>query len=215
MPISEKQLAANRANALKSTGPRSDEGKARSSMNGFSSPWLAGLTAVMNDEDRLSQGCFIEEFMADLNPRGAVEIQLARTIALDNWRLNRIKSVEENIFAWGTLVSPGIKAESDIQEVENAMAHASSYLKHADKINQISLYEARLNRAIAGNLKLLEKRQADRLKRTPAPVHEPIEITRAAHANQSLTFTNGFAPQQNITPPTPSLVQPFSPPQAA
>ena len=33
MPISDKQLAANRANAAKSTGPRTPEGKARSAQN--------------------------------------------------------------------------------------------------------------------------------------------------------------------------------------
>lgn len=33
MPVSEKRLAANRANALKSTGPRTPEGKARSARN--------------------------------------------------------------------------------------------------------------------------------------------------------------------------------------
>jgi hypothetical protein len=32
-PVSEKQLAANRANAARSTGPTSDTGKARSSQN--------------------------------------------------------------------------------------------------------------------------------------------------------------------------------------
>jgi hypothetical protein len=32
-PVSDKQLAANRANAAQSTGPRSHEGKARSAQN--------------------------------------------------------------------------------------------------------------------------------------------------------------------------------------
>ncbi|HZQ53175.1 MAG TPA: hypothetical protein VFB14_13315, partial [Bryobacteraceae bacterium] len=34
-PISEAKLAANRANAEKSTGPKSEEGKSRSSRNSF------------------------------------------------------------------------------------------------------------------------------------------------------------------------------------
>ena len=33
--ISQKQLAANRQNALKSTGPKSNKGKKKSSMNAF------------------------------------------------------------------------------------------------------------------------------------------------------------------------------------
>jgi hypothetical protein len=40
-PLSEKQLAANRANALKSTGPRTEAGKARSSRNAVRHAMLA------------------------------------------------------------------------------------------------------------------------------------------------------------------------------
>jgi hypothetical protein len=32
---------------------------------------------------------------------------MARTLAIDNWRLNRIKAVEENIFAWGCEATTG------------------------------------------------------------------------------------------------------------
>ena len=53
-PISEKQLAANRANALKSTGPRTAEGKARSSRNarkhGFAAISVTALTPEDLDE---------------------------------------------------------------------------------------------------------------------------------------------------------------------
>jgi hypothetical protein len=37
----EKQVAANRRNALKSTGPRTPEGKKRSAANGFKSALLS------------------------------------------------------------------------------------------------------------------------------------------------------------------------------
>jgi hypothetical protein len=136
MPISDKQLAANRRNAQFSTGPKSPEGKERSSLNGFKHPEL-GLTALMVDEDREAQTAFVREYMADLDPRGAVEVQLARTLAMDNWRLNRIKAVEENIFAWGFAVDHANACHSEIPEVENAMIHAVSYMQYADRINKI------------------------------------------------------------------------------
>ncbi len=78
MPISDKQLAANRRNAQFSTGPKTPEGKERSALNGFKHPEL-GLTALMADEDREAQTAFIREYIVDLDPRGAVELQLART----------------------------------------------------------------------------------------------------------------------------------------
>ena len=166
MPISDKQLAANRRNAQHSTGPKSPEGKERSALNGFKHPEL-GLTALMVDEDREAQTAFVREYITDLDPRGAVELQLARTLAMDNWRLNRIKAVEENIFAWGFAVEHKDCCSSEIPEVENAMIHAVSYMQYADRINKISLYESRLSRVIARNTELLEKRQAERRKNQP------------------------------------------------
>src|SRR2546430_3452463 len=51
MPISEKQLAANRANAAKSTGPRTPEGKARSARNVCTHGFTASSFAVVRLEE--------------------------------------------------------------------------------------------------------------------------------------------------------------------
>src|SRR5271170_4790166 len=196
MPISEKQLAANRRNAQFSTGPRTPAGKERSALNGFKHPDL-GLTALMVDEDRQAQAEFIREYIADLDPQGATELQIARTLAIDNWRLNRIKAVEENIFAWGFAVDNADACSSEIPQVENAMIHAVSYLQYADRIDKISRYEGRLSRIIAKNMELLEKRQAQRRERVP-PTPRTQTATAATQSNQSLNIQNGF--DQNDSP---------------
>jgi hypothetical protein len=155
-------------------------------MNGFKHP-LTGLTAVMTDEDRGAQLSFVRAYIDDLGPRGPVELQLARILALDNWRLNRIKMVEENIFAWGYEVDPGRRVTSPIAEVENAFSHANSFLTHSRAIDKISLYESRLSRTIARNLELLMKLQARRPERarnrTSSPATEPHTMTAAASAS--------------------------------
>jgi hypothetical protein len=197
MAISDKQLDANRRNAQLSTGPRTPEGKARSAMNGFTNSFT-GLTEVMTREDALARQVFIKDYIADWAPQGAIERQMATTLALDNWRLNRIKSVEENIFAWGQLVNPGVRVESEFEKIENALTHANSYLVHADRINQISLYESRLNRAIAGNTRLLLARQAERRRNQPVAEHEPKAETEEI---QYFTAGNGFA---SAIPQTPA-----------
>jgi hypothetical protein len=203
MPISEKQLAANRRNAKFSTGPKTPEGKERSALNGFKHPHL-GLTALMVDEDRESQTEFIRDFIADSDPRGAVELQMARTLAIDNWRMNRIKAVEENIFAWGFAVDHADACNSEIPQVENAMIHAVSYMQYADRINKISLYESRLSRIIARNTELLRKRQAERRKNQPETAPQTQAATATTQPNQPLTFPNGF--DQNDIPATPADV---------
>src|SRR5438105_11544511 len=50
-PVSEKQLAANRANATRSTGPRTPEGKARAAQNARKHGFTASTFAVVRLED--------------------------------------------------------------------------------------------------------------------------------------------------------------------
>lgn len=77
---SEKQIAANRRNALLSSGPKTPEGKKASSRNSF----RHGLTARNNDK----LGCEIE---SSLHPEGAAEHRLAQSVAGDHFRLNRAR----------------------------------------------------------------------------------------------------------------------------
>jgi hypothetical protein len=202
MQISEKQLEANRANAQKSTGPRTEEGKARSAMNGFSNSFLGNLATIMTNEDRLAQAEFVRDYVADWKPIGAIERQMANVLAMDNWRLNRIKSVEENMFAWGHEVAPGIRVESDFEPVVNALTHANSFLVHAEKFNKLSLCESRLNRMIAKNTEQLLKRQADRRKNEALAGHEPKP---SAQPLQHFTAANGFASMNPQTTSEPAM----------
>ncbi|MGA2268535.1 MAG: hypothetical protein ABSH44_08715, partial [Bryobacteraceae bacterium] len=50
-PVSDKQLAANRANATHSTGPRTPQGKARSALNSRKHGFAASGFAVLRIED--------------------------------------------------------------------------------------------------------------------------------------------------------------------
>ena len=56
-PVSEKQLAANRANATQSTGPRSPEGKARSAQDSRKHGFTATTFAVVRLEELAESTC--------------------------------------------------------------------------------------------------------------------------------------------------------------
>ena len=152
----------------------------RATLKGFKSR-ITGLTNIMTDEDRIHQDTFVREYVQELDPWGKVELQLSRTIALDNWRLNRIKTAEENIFAYG-LVLPGRIFTNEVIEIEHAIGHAYTFLQHNKAINNISLYESRLNRIIGNNLDLLTKRQAERKQgaRQSQPMHVMENQAQAA-----------------------------------
>src|SRR5262249_7339383 len=66
---SEAQMAANRANAQKSTGPRTEEGKARSSMNGLKHGMRAKRENLVHEDSVQFQNDFfrISRGMVPLN----------------------------------------------------------------------------------------------------------------------------------------------------
>ena len=165
---------------------QTDHAQLRSNLNGFKSR-ITGLTTVITDEDRIHQDDFVREYVQDLDPLGVVEPRLARNIALDNWRLLRIKTVEENLFAYG-LAQPTKAFTNDRLEVENAIGHAWTFLNHHKAINSLSLYESRLNRTVEKNLNLFMKCQTKRQQRQPqaqpAQVHEIHLQTAGATAQE-------------------------------
>ena len=54
-PVSQEQLAANRANAAKSTGPRTTQGKARSAQNARKHGFTVSTFDVVRLEDLLEE----------------------------------------------------------------------------------------------------------------------------------------------------------------
>ena len=90
---SARQVAANKANAKRSTGPRSLKGKARSRSNAQKH----GLTAehiIIAGEDASECEVFATEIIEDLMPVGRLEQALAERVAALLWRLNRVSLFE-------------------------------------------------------------------------------------------------------------------------
>lgn len=92
----EKQIAANRQNAKKSTGPRTDYGKRRSRRNAM----RHGLTAetVINVfEDPAAYRALQRAIYADYRPRSNFELQLVGRLVSLLWRLRRSTAIESGI----------------------------------------------------------------------------------------------------------------------
>jgi hypothetical protein len=96
---SERQIAANRANALRSTGPRTREGKLAVAGNGLRHGILARgavLPGVEHAEDWESHQRGV---VASLRPAGLLELRLAERVAELLWRLGRVARYESLIAA--------------------------------------------------------------------------------------------------------------------
>ncbi len=92
--LSDAKLAANRTNALKSTGPKTPEGKARSRANAYRHG-MAGDGVVLVDEDRISVAQMTAELVDDLRPRGRMARLLVRQIAVMAVRLEHCREHAE------------------------------------------------------------------------------------------------------------------------
>jgi hypothetical protein len=95
----ERQIAANRLNAERSTGPKTPEGKDAVSRN--------AVTHGLTSSSGLLPGEKLEDFsdlrarvLAELAPDSAIEIELAERIASLLWRLRRVPAFEAALLAW-------------------------------------------------------------------------------------------------------------------
>ncbi len=94
---SASRLAANRANAQKSTGPRTEEGKAASRNNSLRHG-LTAKTVVLAVEDPAEYHAFRARIVDSFAPTPGVEQLLAEELADSLWRLKRAQRIEAAAF---------------------------------------------------------------------------------------------------------------------
>lgn len=96
---SKRQLEANRANARRSSGPRTPNGKASSSSNALKH----GLTArfeLMADENPAEFDALRDGLEADFQPYSTVEHELVNDLAGQFWRLRRLRALEASLLEY-------------------------------------------------------------------------------------------------------------------
>ena len=92
-----RQIAANRRNASKSTGPRTEEGKHRSRCNAVRHG-LTAETVIDTLEDAEDYKAFEAAITADYDAQSAVERELVLRLAGLLWRLRRATTIEAGLF---------------------------------------------------------------------------------------------------------------------
>ena len=93
----EKQVAANRRNAQRSTGPRTGPGKAIARLNAVTHGGLAITPVVPHIEQPAAWERHLDATLASLNPAGHLETVLAGRVALLLWRLGRVARYEREV----------------------------------------------------------------------------------------------------------------------
>jgi hypothetical protein len=116
---SEKQARANRQNALKSTGPKTPEGKDAVRLNALKHGLLAQEVLILG-EDAAAFKELAEGLVAELGPVGELEVRLVADIIAYHWRLRRLRRIEAGIFSWQLFEEWQERAQSEAKSYEKA-----------------------------------------------------------------------------------------------
>ena len=92
-----RQIEANRRNALRSTGPKTDAGKQVSRRNAVRHG-LTAETVIGALEDAEDYNAFEAAIIADYDAQSAVERELVLRLASILWRLRRANAMETGLF---------------------------------------------------------------------------------------------------------------------
>jgi hypothetical protein len=90
------RAAINRANSKHSTGPRTESGKQRSSLNALRHG-LTAQSAVLPSEDPAAYDQHRLKFLDEYHPVTSTETQLVHELVATSWRLNRIPLLEADL----------------------------------------------------------------------------------------------------------------------
>jgi hypothetical protein len=91
------QQLANAANAQLSTGPRTEEGKARSARNAVAHGLAVGVL-IIKPEERPEFDLFHQALVEDIKPQGALEMDALREFRDASWRLRQIRCIARGLF---------------------------------------------------------------------------------------------------------------------
>jgi hypothetical protein len=151
-PTPVDRAAINRANSRHSTGPRTDSGKQRSSLNALRHG-LTTASAVLPSEDQAAFDAHRRGFFDEYKPATPTETQLVQELADTSWRLNRIPLLEAEVLSRAAN-PPTDQAAIDFDIVDAHRALAT-----------IGLHYQRLSRQFQKTLGTLRDIQADRAER--------------------------------------------------
>jgi hypothetical protein len=160
---SYRQIEANRRNALKSTGPKTETGKQASHRNavrhGLTAETVIG--ALENAEDYKA---FEATVTADYDAQSAVERELVLRLASLLWRLRRATTIEAGLFE--------IQAEhlSDVRKARQ-ISPASREIVYA-------LFNTSSDRQAASPANLIETRHTSGSTLTKSQVGPDVELAR-------------------------------------
>jgi hypothetical protein len=159
---SQAQVAANQANAQLSSGPKTPEGKAKSSRNALKTG-LTGHTVLLPTDDAERYEAHLLSYADRFDPQTDRETELVQSLADCRWRVGRIYGLETALHARGHIEFNQMFEGYD--EKQRAMLIAGeTYSRYIKEFRNLELQEQRLIRRADRDEELLKTIQAQRLQ---------------------------------------------------
>src|SRR5450432_4777714 len=183
------QIEANRRNAQLSTGPRTPEGKAASSMNAFKTG-IDAESSVIPGEDAAALAALAERLYQGCQPQTDIESLLVDDIVRDTWLLGRLARIDAQLLIY--------KIEDTNYPSPNAPIGKA--------FDHSSTTQSRLQRRIndTRRLRLQSIKELRRLQAARPQPPAPQPASQRAHI-ESLTSPTGFVPQASRMHSTPEV----------
>jgi hypothetical protein len=168
----EKQINANRQNAQKSTGPKTDEGKAAVSQNAVKHGIFS--QSVIKGENEAAYEAFHNKMLDEYKPVGPTEILLAARIVGLWWRLERAERIQNQVIDVMIERDEPSPLQKNMQrfrpknigpdlrgagpELVLGRAFIEDY-SDSRVLDRLMLYERRIESSLHKNMRELERRQ--------------------------------------------------------
>ena len=160
------QIEASRRNGAKSNGPKTAEGRARSSQNAIKYGLTSNKIVILDGECEEAWEEFQTHFIAKFQPRDFVEERLVIQMAVNQWRLERVWSLQT-----ATVDEESATQEEIVtvkyEQWDTALIHACSYNARKDDLKALDQYESRFIRNFDRAL-----RQLNQIREQYPPQHD-------------------------------------------
>ncbi len=160
---SEAQLTANRANSQLSCGPKTPEGKAKSSLNAVTTA-LTGRTVLLPSDDVALYEQHLRDFEKELRPMNRREIGLVQSLADIEWRRDRIPALQMAIFAKGRVEFANLFDEYPAAQ-RPMLIELHTFITYEKQLRNLQIQEARLWRQREKSNAELRQMQQERHQR--------------------------------------------------
>ena len=196
-----KQLAANRRNAQKSTGPRTPEGKAAAGRNALKSGIDAQAETMLPFEDPAKLEALTSEYYDRFTPATPEERCLVDDLISNEWQLRRFRAIE------GQLLTHHYEDSCNPRGVQLSLGE--SYEWAGTYLDRLQRRINATRKAYLATLKALRELQAADAQ-GDAPAEQRPEPIPQPEAPEPVTSAIGFVPQPPLTgPELPTQQRPF------